>query len=278
MTTLPIPASGLPTSSRLAPPAPWEAGLAIFQREMTTLWRNRFLLVFCALALAAGLGAVFFTRHAASIPYVLLQSMLYLMPLFAILTAVSSAHGEAEEQALLLSQPFPREMLVWGKWLALAVSFTVGIGIGLSPVAIAVPSLLPVVLSLGAYALAVAGVVLALGLAVGFATTDRVRGLIGGLLLWVFLLIGYGLLTYAAAQTTWVEQNPGAWVIALLLNPLDAFRVGVLFSLEQVPLTVPGGATWLTTLTSHMGWWMAGVSTLWAAVGLASACRSVRRM
>ena len=73
----------------------------------------------------------------------------------------------------------------------------------------------------------------AVGLAVGFWVRDPVRGLLAALGVWFALLFGTDLLLLAVSGAPWVHERPGLWVALLMGNPLDAFRITVLFSVEQ---------------------------------------------
>jgi hypothetical protein len=76
-----------------------------------------------------------------------------------------------------------------------------------------------------------------------------------------------------------VHRNPDLWVAVLMLNPLDALRVTVLFGIEQSAPAgldagglagwwIPNGGRWLILLLA--GWTLAGL-----AAGLAGARRSL---
>jgi hypothetical protein len=91
-------------------------------------------------------------------------------------------------------------------------------------------------LSLAFMALAAWGVTLALaaaGLAVGFWVRDPVRGLLTAMAVWFAMLFGTDLLLLAVSGAPWIHERPGLWVALLMGNPLDAFRITVLFSVEQ---------------------------------------------
>lgn len=240
-------------------------------RELRTVLRNRFLQVFSTLALLAGWAAVGLAPSAAATPFILLQLALYLVPLFAVLIAVSSAHGELEEHPFLFSQPICRFTLVAGKWTALWIASSAVLFLAFLPALLTAPAAAKLFLLWGK-SLCLAGIFVGIGLAVGFSTSDRGRGLIYALLIWLLLVIGYDLLAYFAAQFTFVQQSPALWLSFLLANPLDAVRISALFSLEEIPFTVPGENKIVLLWSAHLGKWVLVLSAIWIAA-LLSWCR-----
>jgi ABC-type transport system involved in multi-copper enzyme maturation permease subunit len=232
---------------------------AFFGREIRTVFRNRFFHVFAVLALTGGWSAVALGPSPGSIPFILLQLTLYLVPLFAVLIAISSAHGELEEYPFLFSQPISRFALVLGKWVALGCACAVILLLTYLPALLTSPSVGKLLL-LGGQSLCLSGIFVGLGLAVGFSTSDRGRGLIYALVIWLLLLVGYDLLAWLAAQFPVAQKFPGVWFSALVLNPLDAVRIATLFSLEEIPFNVPGENAVVLFWCAHLGKWVVIVS------------------
>lgn len=254
-----------------------DAMTAAFLREVTAQRLSRFLHVHLALALAAGLLPLFTPADASgAAPWWVLQAVLYCLSLSAMLLGLSSAHGEADEFALLFAQPAPR----WA-WLAGKAG---GLAVLLLPAALllVVPAALAggVTRSLVAIAVATAGVSLALaavGLGVGFWVRDGVRGLLATLGSWFVLLFGTDLALLATSGAPWLHANPDAWVLPLMLNPLDALRITVLFSIEQTASTgieAGGLAGWWI---GHAGLWLGLLLTAWCLGGLSAGLAGARR-
>ncbi len=243
---------------------PWRA---VVRRELRAALANRFVHLLAGLMLAIGCLPLLDGNPAESGPYFLLQAVLYLVPLFALLIGVGAVQADLEERPFLLTQPVPRFTLAWGKWLALALPLAFCAGLLLLPWALGVGGVgrLRVLL---AGAVAVGSVFLALGMACGLATSDRVKAHLGALALWVFLLAGVDLLALVALQAGYFREAPGLWLLLLMGNPLGAFRVGALFALGQVPLEMvalpPLGRWWL----AHPQAWLALICTAWAAAAL----------
>lgn len=238
--------------------------LAFFRREIRTCFRNRFLHGFTLLALSCGIGVAVFAPSTGSIPYLQLQVILYLIPLFGVLIGVSSSHGELEERAFLLSQPISRLAWVCGKAAALVPASAGILVLVFVPAAFAGGSI-PGLIGLWAQGASLAAVFLLLGLAVGFSTEERVRGLIYGVLLWLFLLVGFGLLAFAGAQTPFFRESPVLWLAVLLLNPVETTRVAALFQLEEIPFRVPVDAVFVEFWIEHLFIWNFLLAGLWIA-------------
>jgi ABC-type transport system involved in multi-copper enzyme maturation permease subunit len=222
---------------------------AFFFRELHAALLNRFIYFFCGICMLTGLVPLIaepgedITETAT---YTLLQASLYILPLFAMLTGVGAAQSDTEEQPFLMSQPIGRGVRVLGKFAALWLIIAVAV------VSLVVPSALAgsdprTSLRLWLDATASGGVFASLGLAIGFSTSDRVKAHMIGLCVWLLLLAGFDLLALAAAQLMVTQDLPQLWLALLMLNPLDSLRVGMLFSLERVPmdlLHVPALARW----------------------------------
>jgi hypothetical protein len=260
------------------PPLPSLTGsLVVFAlREVRTAWHNRFVLVFTTLALLIGFGAAGLSPGGTAVPFILLQVALYPVPLFAVLIGVSSAQADMEEYPYLLSQPVPRSSLVFGKASAL------GISTGLILLAAFLPALLsatrpgPVFL-LWIMSCLLALVFLCLGLAVGYSTRERSRGIVYALVFWLFLLVGFDLIAYAGAHTALAQRQPLLWIAALLINPIDAVRIGMLFRLEEIPFQVPSDYPLISFWMEHLLPWILLVTVLWTAGLLSWSCRMIDR-
>lgn len=250
---------------------------ATFHREMAEHRLNRFLHVHLALSAVISLLPLF-TPDAVerSAPAWVLQGVLYCLSLSALLLGLSAAHGDAEEFPLLFTQPMAR-----GAWLAGKVGALVML---LCPASmlLVMPTALTegVSSSLVALAAAAAGVCLAvalLGLAIGFWVRDPVRGLLLSLGVWFTLLFGTDLVLLAVSGAPWVQQYPMAWVLPLMINPLDALRVTVLFGLEQTAPAVIGSSRLVAWWLAHGGLWLALILATWMAAGFGLALAGARR-
>jgi len=267
------------TSPKEAPhsgPGYFGVVFAFASRELRTLTGNRFLHVFAALAILGGSAATRLTPSIEAIPFILLQGILYVVPLFAVLIGLSSAHGELEEHPFLFSQPFARSALVLGKAVALGVALGAALLIAFIPAFIFSPRTYALVILWGA-SLLLTGVFVSLGLAIGLSLRDRSRGILYALLAWLLLLIGFDLFAYGAAMIPFVQQQPLIWLAGLLMNPVDAVRIAMLFNLEEIPFSVSTDHRWVNLWLDNILPWATGLCALWIALLLLWGKRQVDR-
>jgi Cu-processing system permease protein len=252
---------------------------ATFRREVAEHRLNRFLQVHLALSAVVGLLPLFTPDATArAAPAWVLQGVLYCLSLSALLLGLSAAHGDADEFPLLFTQPMNRGAWLAGKVAALALL------VGPASLLLVIPAVLTGGLSLTLVfvAAAAAGVCLAialLGLAIGFWVRDHVRGLLLALGVWFGLLFGTDLLLLALSGAPVVQRYPSVWVLPLMLNPLDALRVTVLFGLEQTAPAEIGAGPLVGWWLAHGGLWLSALLGTWMAagfaLGLAGAARRV---
>ena len=180
---------------------------AASRRELAANRVNRFLHVHLALAAAAGLLPLFTPDDAAAAaPLWVLHAVLYCLSLSALLLGLSSAHGEADEFALLFAQPAPRWAWLLGKALALTLVLAAAALLLVLPAAI-MGGATPALAGLSAAAAGVTLALAALGLGVGFWVRDPVRGLLAALGVWFVLLFGTDLLLLAVAGAPWMHDR-----------------------------------------------------------------------
>jgi ABC-2 type transport system permease protein/Cu-processing system permease protein len=202
--------------------------------------------------------------------------VLYAVSLSALLLGLSSAQAESEEFTWLLGQPAGPGPWLFGKACALA-----GLAGG-STLGIAAPALVAgggssslTVVAIDAAAVAVAMAIL--GLVIGFWIRDAVRGLIAAIAAWFSLVFGGDLLLLALAGAPWVQANPDVWVAALMLNPLDAYRVTVLFAVEQAAFSGLAAGSLAGWWSNHAPLWLGAVTTAWTAIFVLMAWLGARR-
>jgi ABC-type transport system involved in multi-copper enzyme maturation permease subunit len=250
---------------------------AVLLREFRSAMMSRYVQIFIILALAGGLSTAQISESAGAARSLLGQIAMYFVSLFTLLVGVSAARAEAEEWPMLFAQPAPRWSGPAGKFCALLVIS------GMALLALFLPSVGnhsepgafgPLYLQ----AIGLAAVFCSLGLGVGYLARDRVQALLLAASAWVVLLLGFDQIALLAAHWEGLQRNPDVWVGILMLNPLDAFRVNTLFSLQEVPAETAGKTIvahwWLT----HTGAWLAIVSAGWSLACLFIAHRAVNRI
>jgi len=271
MTSLTAPAANADEVSAFAPLR------AVLLREFRAALLNRYVQVFCVLALGGGVAAVTLSEEKGAAAFFLLQIALYFVSLFALLAGVSSARAESEEWPILFAQPAPRGATVLGKFIALTTILAGVIALLFLP-ALITEGAAGALAQLYVQTLGLAAVFGSVGLCAGILAGDRVQGLIVSVSVWLFLLFGLDLVALLAAQWPALQKAPDAWVALLMCNPLDAFRIQALFALEQIPPEsankTPLAHWWLT----HAGLWLAMISTAWTAALLLLTNRHLGRM
>ena len=239
---------------------------ATFRREIAEHRLNRFLHVHLTLCALTGLLPLFTPDAAArSAPAWVLQSVLYCLSLSSLLLGLSAAHGDADEFPVLFTQFAGRAPWLAGKGAALAGLLGPAAMLTIAPAALT-SGLTSSLLFVGASAAGVCLALALLGLAIGCWVRDHVRGLLTALGVWFMLLFGVELVLLAISGAPIVRQHANLWALPLMINPLSALRVTMLFTLERTaPASIGAGAVvgwWL----SHGGLWLAGVLTVWTAV------------
>ncbi len=242
---------------------------AIIARELQAAILNRYLQLFCVLALSGGIGAALLAGTPDAAPMLILQIALYFVSLFALLIGTSSARAERNEWPLLFAQPIARSGFLLGKFLALSVMFGVLLALLFLP-ALFVRQADAALLGMYGRTLTLAAMFVALGLGAGFFARDRVQGLVLAVSAWLLLLFGFDLVALLLARWSFLQGVPDIWAACLMLNPLDTFRIDALFSMERIPAEA-ANQTRLTSLwLAHSGLWFVFVSLAWitALLGL----------
>ena len=257
------------------PPESRNATGAVVRRELHSAILNRYLQVFCVLALAGGIGAALVTDTPDDAPMLILQIALYFVSLFALLIGTSSARAESQEWPLLFAQPIPRSAFLLGKFLALALLFAGLLALLFLPTLfVRAPG--AAFLSLYGHTLPLAAAFVALGLCTGFLARDRVQGLVLGVGLWLLLLFGMDMIALLVAHSSFLQRWPDIWSSFLMLNPLDAFRIDALFALAKIPAEAAKQTPLTSWWLAHTGLWFVAISLSWMAVLLTFTARHLK--
>lgn len=223
------------------------------REALQSWWVGLYAVTFGVLALAlavmgsrgaGNLGFEGFSCTSAS----LLNACLLLAPLVALALGASAVSGERERGTLqgLLAQPVARWEFLAGIFLGLlaAIALATALGFGVAGVVI---GLLSPVIDPTRYALllvlvvALAGVMLALGVLISVVAGSRTRALSAAVAAW-FVLVLFFDLGVIGVTLTGVLGNRGL-VAALLLNPVDVARVLAVLRLEpNLDVLGPAGA------------------------------------
>ncbi|HEY0947795.1 MAG TPA: hypothetical protein VGD81_21100 [Opitutaceae bacterium] len=251
---------------------------ATFAREFLSYRINRFLHLHVALMLAIGLLALLAPPEAAApgTAWWVQNGVLYVASLSALLLGLSSAQAETEEFALLFTQP-----LRLGEWVAGKCAGLLCV-VAPSAALLVLPTLFtaggsPLLLGAALSAAAVSVLLAWTGLALGFWIHDPVRGLIAALAVWCVLLFGVDLLLILIGGSTWIHEHPLPWVAVLMLSPLDAYRVTLLFVVERAAFDSSGLDPLTRYWLDHAETWLAICMTAWSTVAAWAAAVGARR-
>lgn len=248
---------------------------AVAARELHAAILNRYLQLFCLLALGGGIGAALVTRTPDAAPMLILQMTLYFVSLFALLVGTSSARAESEEWPLLFAQPIPRSAFLFGKFIALTLLFAAVLALLFLPALFVRQADVTSLLFYG-QTLALAAGFVALGLAAGFFARDRVQGLILGVSIWLFLLFGMDLVALLITRFGLLQRWPDIWSALLMSNPLDAFRINALFALERIPAEAAKQTPLTNWWLAHTSLWLFAISLAWMAALLSFTARRLK--
>lgn len=275
----------IPTLSAVWLCARYELLLAVRSR-----WLHIFSAVFAGLALAVagsgyvlsgGYGVQDFSRTAVS----LVQVVLLLAPLAALVfggLALTPERGAAE---LIYSQPIARGAVLTGRmlgvWLALCAAQA--IGFGAAGVVVQWQSGSSGMWQYAALAICAAVVTaIFLGLAALIAARSpgrRTRVLAASLAVWFLAVILFDVIALGVASLLRSGTASRVLIAAMLINPVDAARTGVLLAIEG---GAAFGAASLALLRATGGLpmafaWIAASLALWLLAPLALAWRTVSR-
>jgi Cu-processing system permease protein len=257
----------------------------IAQRELREALRNRWLwfyaLGFAALALAlsraglasagyAGLGG--FGRTAAS----LVNALLLFVPLIGLSVGATTLAGDRERGTLLylMSQPVSRAEVFAGKaaGAALAVVVALSLGFGLAGLGLASAGggSAWAFLALAGYAVLLALAALGFGLVISALTRKAAAANGAALLLWLALVFlgDLGML----AGTLAVRPPPSSMLVMLLVNPLQIFKLGAIYSLRAtLDALGPVGQYAVYRMGESLPLVLLGLLAAWVAVSFGAA-------
>lgn len=244
---------------------------ALFARECHAVFASRVVWVFAAACILFGTTTAFGGTQATTAVWLLLPLTLYAIPLLGLLVGVTAAHGDAAEEPLLGARIPSAIKRLAVKWLAWTAPLGLASLLWIAPAVFRTgePGLLP---ALWAYTFGEAFIFVALGLALGRLLHDGVTAHTTALLTGFLFIAGAGVLGWIAAQSAFFQENPHIWTLGLMLHPVEAVRVSLLFSLENLPFApgeLPDLASWWLR---HSGAWYAAVTVVWStlAIGIAA--------
>ncbi|HEU5078430.1 MAG TPA: hypothetical protein VFT72_04420 [Opitutaceae bacterium] len=247
-------------------------------REFLSHRLNRFLHAHVLLVVAAGFLPLLTPGDvlARGASWWLLHAVLYTITLSALLLGLSSAHAEADEFTWLLGQPAGICPWLAGKIAALAILAAGAAALLGLPTMLAGGGSRELLLTT-AGAAGVSVVCALAGLGLGFWVRDGVRGLITALAVWIVLLFGTDFLLLACAGAAGTQAHPDLWVAGLMINPLDAYRVTILFAVERAAFSGIEAGRLVGWWVSHAALWLGAMLTAWLIAASSVAWLGARR-
>lgn len=253
-------------------------------------WTQGFALVFAALAsavaasgyiLSGGSGVQDFARTAVS----LVQLILLLTPLTAIVIGVLTLSSERGGAEILFSQPVSRRTILFGRLLGLFAALTAAQALGLGAAGLLIFSRSGE-LGAGGYALLVAGAAALTGIYLGIAALlaargvgHRPRALALALIFWFGSVVLFDVVALGAASLLRSGAASRLLITAVLVNPVDAVRTGLLLAIQG---TTAFGAASLAFLRFTRGVggaaaWLSLSVLLWVFLPVGLAARRLMR-
>jgi Cu-processing system permease protein len=267
--------------------------LTIARLELVAVSRQRWMRIFAAafgiLAVAASYssgaiqelgGADGFARTTVA----LVPLVVALVPLAALLLAVSGQSDEPGEEAFLFTQPISRSTVVFARWLgeaiALAASLSVGFGAGALWLAGSVGwAGLARFGIFVAVSIVLALAFLSLGAAAAIFARRRQTALGIAAFGWFFAVLLYDILAITAAGAIPGRLGARVLFVSVLANPADLARV-LSLTLSGTPHVLgAAGDAWLRFLGGPAAATAAacGVLLAWVALPLEAARRWIAR-
>jgi Cu-processing system permease protein len=254
-------------------------------------WTQTFAAVFGGLALAVaaagyvlsgGSGVQDFARTATA----LVQMVLLIVPLTSLLIGVQTFASERGAAELLFSQPVSRSTILAGKLLGVfqALAAAQAVGFGAAGVVIFTQAGEQGIgryglLILGSLALTAVFLGLAALVGAGHVGRRRTRALALALVVWFVAVVLFDVVALGLASLLRSGSASRLLVSAVVVNPVDAVRTGVLLGVEG---TAAFGAASLAFLRITggpvgAGVWLAASLVFWVIVPVLIAARRLGR-
>jgi len=234
------------------------------RRELAGSLHARWFLVYSAVFLVGGLllatfgignTVVYGYRGFAKAFAGLVHLALMFVPLMALFPAAAAVAEERENGVLeyIVAQPVTFSEVYIGKWagLSMAVLLSLSVGFGVAGAVAVLRGVPPgLIVTLYTFVLLLASCFVAVGLCFSTLAKSRARAVTLGIVVW-FIFLALGTLGVIVAFVRWgvPEQVLLVWSF---LNPIEAFRIGVVSSLDpDLSLLGPIGTSILETLGSR---------------------------
>lgn len=205
-----------------------------------------------------------------------LDGIVFVATISALLLGLSSAQAEAEEFSQLFTQPLPVGSWVVGKCARLFCATVPASALLVLPTVLSAGGSL-LLLGVATAAAAISLLFSWAGLAIGLWFYDPVRGMIAALGFWCVLLFGVDLALITIGGAEWIHTHRAPWVAVLMVSPLDAFRVTLLFFVEGAAFSGSDLHPLTNWWFEHPVLWLTLCLSGWTAVAMLVAVVAARR-
>ena len=267
--------------------------MAVARYEWQTMLRNRWLAAF-ALLFAILSSGLFYWQYAiyqgesgigiSKPTSILMNLVLQFVPLMSLILSAQSIAGDKGDGMLALLRSYQLSSLryITGKWLglcaAMTLSFVIGIGIPLLISLFFSSSSLLQLLNLFFEGILLIGIFSAIGLWLGGRMKGRMGAISSSLVVWFFLVFLYSMIVMIV-----IQYIPYLWKKPLLagflvLNPIEAIRIGSVFIQGQGELYGAEFVNWQRTLSGWKGIGVAfGLSLFYLFTPIGMAAKSLKK-
>lgn len=238
----------------------------LIQYLLSDLLKNRIVIGSLVLFSVLGWGTFLIAGSEEKSLIILLQITLLALPLITMIFSSIYYYNAADLITILLSQPLKRSQVFRSVYLGLTATFILiyilGMGI---PLLAYYPELVSLILLLSG--ILIVAVFIALALWISNIFRDKVRGIGGILILWVFFTFLFdGLLLYLMYQ---FSEYPIEKLILVLsfLNPIDIARIAVIMQTDVAALMGLSGAVFVDFFGNRSGMLISYLALLiWALI------------
>lgn len=224
----------------------------VFKYTFYNLIRSKSVPGLAVLLFVVSLSLFYMESDASRAGVSLLNIILFVVPLFNLIFALSHVYNSLEFLEVLSVQPIPRQSVFKGYALglaiALAIAYVIGVGV---PILVFLPNFLGIQLVLSG--LLLGWIFCFIGTWIGIRVRDKSTGIGLGLLIWFYCSVIYdGLLLLLLWGFSDYPIEPVVLPLAAL-NPVDLGRISVLLQLDLAALMGYTGAVYKEFFQSNMG-------------------------
>ena len=233
----------------------------VFKYILRDLFRSRFLIGYAIFFIATAEVLIRLVSYERAV-LALLEIVIPLVPLITLIFVIVYLYDAQKIAEMLLAQPLARGSLTLSLYASLicATCFV-------PSAAVALPFILhgqfsTSVVLLIAITAVLAAVFTSIGFAIVSSVSNKLQGLVGGIMAWLVMLIVYDGLLLLALHVFADYPMENAVLIGVFLNPIDLCRTMVLLATDVGAMMGYTGAVFQQFLGSARGVLIGGVALL----------------